>query len=216
MLREDNITIRIESQGYKCESYTVSASGKESVLLFQSQRATEAQRCPACGSQVYVHDSGSITLRDMPIWEGCKQEMCCIIHRYRCTKCGACFTEEVPFQYPGTRITRRAAGWVRELLRGRLSIKAVQEITGIHWDTIHRIHKKMMEEALENRDEELNRAKYKHERLAVDEFAIHKGYTYESVFMGTVDCVTVSKGQGKTEKQLVFRFKDGTEVPITI
>ncbi|MBR3279536.1 MAG: transposase family protein, partial [Lachnospiraceae bacterium] len=46
--------------------------------------------------------------------------------------CRACFTEEVPFKYPGTRITRRAAGWVRELLRGRLSIKAVQEITGIH------------------------------------------------------------------------------------
>ena len=38
----------------------------------------------------------------------------------------------------------------------------------------------------------------------------------ESVFTGTVDCVTVCKGQGKNEKQLVFRFKDGTEVSITI
>ena len=36
---------------------------------------------------------------------------------------------------------------MRELLRGRLPIKAVQEITGIHWDTVHRIHKEMMEEA---------------------------------------------------------------------
>ena len=118
MLREDDITIRVESQGYKCESYTVSQTGKESVLLFQSQSATEAQRCPVCKSRVYVHDSGSITLRDMPIWVGCKQELCFITHRYRCTKCRACFTEEVPFKYPGTWITRRAAGWVRELLRG--------------------------------------------------------------------------------------------------
>ena len=132
MLREEDITIRIESQGYKCESYTVSQTGKESVFLFESQSAREAQRCPACRSQVYVHDSGSITLRDMPIWVGRKQELCFIVHRYRCTKCRACFTEEVPFKYPGTRITRRAAGWVRELLRGRLSIKAVQERSEEH------------------------------------------------------------------------------------
>ena len=38
----------------------------------------------------------------------------------------------------------------------------------------------------------------------------------ESVFTGTVDCVIVRKGQGKNEKQLIFRFKDGTEVQMTI
>ena len=38
----------------------------------------------------------------------------------------------------------------------------------------------------------------------------------ESVFTGTVDCVITRKGQGKTEKQLIFRFKDGTEIPITM
>ena len=38
----------------------------------------------------------------------------------------------------------------------------------------------------------------------------------ESVFTGTVDCVIVCQGQGKNEKQLIFRFKDGTEIPITM
>ena len=38
----------------------------------------------------------------------------------------------------------------------------------------------------------------------------------ESVFAGTVDCVIVRKGQGKNEKQMIFRFKDGTEIPMTI
>lgn len=38
----------------------------------------------------------------------------------------------------------------------------------------------------------------------------------ESVFAGTVDCVTVCKGQGKNDRQMVFRFKDGTEIPMTI
>ena len=38
----------------------------------------------------------------------------------------------------------------------------------------------------------------------------------ESVFTGTVDCVIVRKGQGKNDRQMVFRFKDGTEIPMTI
>lgn len=38
----------------------------------------------------------------------------------------------------------------------------------------------------------------------------------ESVFTGAVDCVIDRKGQRKTEKQLIFRLKDGTEVSITI
>ena len=37
----------------------------------------------------------------------------------------------------------------------------------------------------------------------------------ESVFTGTVDCVTVCKGQGKNDRQLILRFKDGTEIPVT-
>ena len=206
MLRGNNITIQIESQGYKCESYTVNTDGKEAVLLYQSQRATEEQRCPVCGSQVYIHDSGSITLRDMPIWAGRKQELCFIIHRYRCIKCRACFTEEVPLKYPGTRITHRAAGWIRELLRGRMSIKAVQEITGIHWDTIHRIHKEMMEEALEKRAGELSRVNYKPTRLAVDEFAIHKGHSYATCVMDldTGEVIWAGKGRSKEDFRRFF------------
>ena len=38
----------------------------------------------------------------------------------------------------------------------------------------------------------------------------------ERMFLGTVEKITVSKGQRKSEKQLVFRFKDGTEVTVTI
>jgi len=38
----------------------------------------------------------------------------------------------------------------------------------------------------------------------------------ESVFTGTVDCVIVRKGQGKNERKLIFRLKDGTEIPMTV
>ena len=38
----------------------------------------------------------------------------------------------------------------------------------------------------------------------------------ERMFLGTTEKITVSKGQHKSEKQLVFRFKDGTKVTVTI
>ena len=38
----------------------------------------------------------------------------------------------------------------------------------------------------------------------------------ESVFRGTGDCVIARRRQGKTEKQLILRFKDGTEIPMTV
>ena len=181
------------------------------MLLFESQRRTEATSCPVCGSPVHIYDSGSVTLRDMPIWVECKQELCVVMHRYRCTKCRACFTEEVPFKYPGTRITRRVAGWIRELLRGRLPIKAVQEITGIHWDTIHRIHKEMMDEALESRAEELRKAKYRPTRLAVDEFAIHKGHTYATCVMDLDTGEVIWAGKGRSKEDFKHFFEDMPE-----
>ena len=38
----------------------------------------------------------------------------------------------------------------------------------------------------------------------------------ERVFLGTTEKITVSKGQRKSEKQLVFRFKDGKDVAVTL
>ena len=82
MLREENIAIEIKSQGYECKTYTANVEGTEAVLLFESRQRTADMRCPVCGSTVHIYDSGSMNLRDMPIWVGCKQELCFIMHRY--------------------------------------------------------------------------------------------------------------------------------------
>ena len=36
------------------------------------------------------------------------------------------------------------------------------------------------------------------------------------VFLGTVERITVFKGASRGEKQLVFRFKDGKDVAVTL
>lgn len=57
-----------------------------------------------------------------------------------CPSCGRTFCEEIPFRHPQTRVTGRAAAWAGSFLRLNLPIATVQRITGIHWETTHRIH----------------------------------------------------------------------------
>ena len=38
----------------------------------------------------------------------------------------------------------------------------------------------------------------------------------ESVFAGTVDCVIARQERGKNDRQRIFRFKDGNEIPMTV
>ena len=68
-------------------------------------------------------------------------------HRYRCQKCGHTFNENITFKYPGTRVTSRAALWIKILLMHQMTIKAVSDLTGIHWGTVSKIHKEIMDEA---------------------------------------------------------------------
>lgn len=208
MLQEENISIKIKSQAYECETYTVNLEGTTSALVFKSRRATAEVVCPHCEGSVHIYDSGNVTLRDMPIWTERKQELCFIVHRYRCTKCKFSFTEDIPFKYPGTRITQRAANWVKALLQHRMTIKAVQEITGIHWDTIRRIHKGMMDGALENRERELRETGYRPQRLAVDEFAIHKGHSYATCVMDLDTGEVIWVGRGRSKQDFAHFFED--------
>ncbi|MBD9050927.1 MAG: hypothetical protein EGR41_06575 [Ruminococcus sp.] len=40
--------------------------------------------------------------------------------RYQCNCCYETFTEEIPFKYPGTRITYRAANWIKGFLQQKI------------------------------------------------------------------------------------------------
>ena len=64
---------------------------------------------------VPVYEDGTTTkqLSDIPIWIRIEQELAFLCHRYECRECGRDFTEEIPLKYPGTRITERAASWMR-------------------------------------------------------------------------------------------------------
>ncbi len=151
MLKDKDIAIELKCQSFVCKTYMQNEEGTESVLIFESKQRTEDVNCPFCGGKVNICDLTNKHLRDVPIWPGMAQELSFLCHRYRCTACKRKHTEEIPLRHPGTRITQRAANWIRSLLLNKVSIRNIQQITGIHWDTIRNLHIEIMEGTLEKR-----------------------------------------------------------------
>ena len=177
MLIFDDIKVEIESQGFKGTRLGTSPQKDKTVMFLESMRSTDTVLCPVCGDGVYIYENYHVNLKDMPLWKDVEHTCSCMIHRYRCNSCQETFTEEIPFKYPGTRITYRAASWIKGFLQQKVSIKAIQELTGIHWDTIRKVQREIMDTAIWEREDELRKAGYKPRILAVDEFAIHKGHS---------------------------------------
>jgi len=199
MLLDKNTSIHLSCQQFDCDSFETSET--ETRLKFISRQKTGDVVCPYClGSHVHVHGSCDAELKDAPVWTGTRQILDVRLHRYHCLDCGKTFMEETCLKYPGTRITPRAANWIRELLRWHMPISAVHEITGIHWETIRNIHLGMMEEALDWRRKELQDKGYSPEYLAVDEFAVHKGHSYATCVMDLVQGDVLWVGEGRSKE----------------
>lgn len=198
-------------QGFDCSSEPIwSPEDDAMVFHFSSSIDTTTVRCPKCNSETYVHGYTSQTLKDMPLLPGIKQLLCFELHRFYCLGYDSTFTESLPFRYSGTRITNRAAEWIKAFLRAKVSIRTIQLLTGIHWDTIHRIHEEHMNQAIQEREVQLREEGYLPRYLAIDEFAIHKGHRYATCVMDldTGDVLWVGKGRSKSDFQAFFEEVD--------
>ena len=206
MLNLDDIKVEFECQGFRSTHFGISPNKDKTVLFFESVVKTESVSCPACGGEVHIYENDQVGLKDIPIWVNTVQECSFFIHRYRCQKCGKTFSEEIPFKYPGTRITYRAANWIKGFLQHKISIKAIQEMTGIHWDTIRKVQREIMDAAIWEREKELRDEGYKPRILAVDEFALHKGHSYATCVMDleTGDILWVGKGRALKDFEKFF------------
>ena len=141
-----------------------------------------------------------------------------VCHGNKCRECGQYFTEDIPEKIPHARITCRAAEWIRSLLSKNMSVSAVAEITGIHWETVKKIHLGIMDDFLKKRKEERLRSGYKPTYFAVDEFAIHKGHSYATCVMDleTGEILWVGKGRGMEDfKQFRKEPKKGGVLLLT-
>lgn len=208
MLSLDDIRVEFECQGFKGTHLGISPKKDKTVMFLESVRSTKSVRCPFCGGEVYIYENGQVKLKDIPLWKGTEHICNFSIHRYKCNCCHETFTEEIPFKYPGTRITHRAANWIKGFLQQKVSIKAIQELTGIHWDTIRKVQREIMDQAIQERENELKREGYKPRILAVDEFAIHKGHSYATCVMDLEQGDILWVGKGRAMKDFEKFFED--------
>ena len=112
MLYFDDIKVEFESQEFKGTHIEISPNKDKSVLFLESVRSTHSVQCPYCGGSV-IYENGQVKLKDIPIWRGTAHIWNFFIHRYQCNCCHETFTGEIPFKYPGTRITYRATNWIK-------------------------------------------------------------------------------------------------------
>ena len=210
MLFEQVIANNPSFQPYEYISTEIPEDGLRLVLHLESRKDTEEEKFPYCNGHVHICGSCRIRLRDMPLYSGTRQSIEITYHRYRCQSCTRTFCEEIPFKYPETRITERATSWISSFLRLNIPISTVQRITGVHWDTIKQIQKEIMDEAITNRQRKLLREGYRPKHLAVDEFAIHKGYRYATCMMdlGIDDVLWAGKGRTKADFAIFFQEMD--------
>jgi len=205
----NNISISFSIQQFNLDNYYLDTNTGIFTFLFNSNQSTKNISCPYCNSSyIEISDNYETRLRDMPIWIDVVQYVNVKIHRYRCLSCRKHFTENIGFKYPGSRITTRAAQWVKELIRWHMSISAVHEITGIHWSTICKIQKEFMDNTLTQRKRELIESGYKPTYLAVDEFAIHKGHTYATCVMDLIQGDILWVGKNRTIESFEKFFKE--------
>ena len=139
MLNIEDTEIEAKCQQYNGKGFMASADQKKIVMLWKSHQETERVKCPRCGGRVNIDGQASKQLRDIPVLPGQQFEHSFLCHRYRCLQCKRKHTEEIPFREPGIRITERAARWIEGMLRNRISIRAIQEVSRIHWDVIRHI-----------------------------------------------------------------------------
>ena len=128
MLYLDDIKVEFQSQGFKGTHIGISPNKDKSVLFLESVRSTQTVRCPYYGGSVYIYENCQVKLKDIPIQRGTTHIWNFFIHRYQCNCCHETFTEEIPFKYPGTRITYRAANWIKGFLQQKIVMNQYKRI----------------------------------------------------------------------------------------
>lgn len=95
--------------------------------------------CPNCGSHTsYIHDYRQQLIRDIPAF-GVPVILNYRRRRYRCPRCGKCFSEQHPFVPKYHRMTRRLVAHIIEQLKCERSFTSVAKAVNLSVSTVIRV-----------------------------------------------------------------------------
>jgi transposase len=146
-------------------------------IIIELRPAADAvRRCSRCGTPVVaIHDLTERRVRDLPlmgydVWLRFPQA------RLECPRCGPT-VEQIPWLDRYQRMTKRLAEVIARLAQV-LPLTQVAALMHVSWDTVKQIDQRALAARLGPMEAaDLSGVR----RIAIDEFAIHKGQTYASL-----------------------------------
>ena len=167
--------------------------------------------CVCCGSKMGIHEYIKTELKHTSM--GLRKMKIVIIRtKYKCKNknCRKCQIQEIPFKAGTRRITTDLYEQICVLLEMQIfSIKQIQVITGVSWNTIKEIDKERLfdkyTEINEKNQRVLKKPRTQARILAIDEFKLHDGGIFATLIINleTREILWIALGR---KKEVVYDF----------
>jgi len=172
-----------------------SANYLGNAIIFSATMTDKFIKCPVCGCR-YANYKGNKTrwLKMGPL--GRKQALLKLsLHRLQCMDCKKIWWPKLPFMIGNHRYTRSFVLIALDLLRFA-TIKDVAQYLNVGWDLIKDIHKTKLQTLYQKMP--INKIKY----LGIDEFSIHKGHKYMTIFIDLQEGRIIHAVEGRSKENI--------------
>jgi len=165
--------------------------------------------CPCCGAVLHKHGKRTVRLNDVP-WGTTRTALLVERDRYICSSetCRYTVTPELPFAMENHKVTLTLEAYIRSMLSNGMIEKEISMHTGVSPHIVKEIDKARLSEIYLDEDGKLKRPEKYARYLGVDEFLLHEGYHFATIFLnvetGEVLYVTDGKKKAGIDKFMDF------------
>ena len=149
--------------------------------------------CPECGAACSIADHApERTWRHLDTMRF-ETRLRARVPRANCQACGV-KTVKVPWAEKHSRFTLMFEAWVIEVARACGNVKAVAELLGVDWDSVHGIMERAVERGLARRDTQTL------QYVGIDEKSFRRGHSYVSLLVDLTEARVLEVVEDRTEE----------------